>query len=104
MKQVYIHKLTSFSHRGRQKLQNATCYDPYILISKQVYILLCIDIKIKQKDPFGLVAMASTYYRWDFSFNPGQIFMNLLNLMLIYLKNITINTFNHTYKYTHYKL
>ena len=30
---TYIHKLTPFSHEGRQKLQNASCYDPYILLS-----------------------------------------------------------------------
>ena len=30
---TYIHKLTTFSHGGRQKPQNATCYDPYILLS-----------------------------------------------------------------------
>ena len=29
-KSTYIHKLTPFSHGGKQKLQNATCYDPYI--------------------------------------------------------------------------
>ena len=25
---TYIHKLTTISHGRRQKLQNATCYDP----------------------------------------------------------------------------
>ena len=30
---TYIYKLTLFSHECRQKLQNAICYDPYILIS-----------------------------------------------------------------------
>ena len=30
---LYIHNLTPFSHGGRWKLQNATCYNPYILLS-----------------------------------------------------------------------
>ena len=30
---TYVHKLTPFSHEGRQKPQHATCYDPYILLS-----------------------------------------------------------------------
>ena len=30
---TYIHNLTPFSHGGRQKPQNATYYDPYILLS-----------------------------------------------------------------------
>ena len=38
----YIHKLTHFSHRGRQKLQNATCCDPYILLIIIVGIYLAI--------------------------------------------------------------
>ena len=31
---TYIHKLTPFDHGHRQKLQNTTCYDPYILLNK----------------------------------------------------------------------
>ena len=36
-----IDKLTPFSHGGRQKLQNATCYDSYILLSP---IIICICV------------------------------------------------------------
>ena len=34
---TYIKRLTSFSHGCRQKLQNATCYDPYILLSPRPF-------------------------------------------------------------------
>ena len=36
-----IHKLTSFSHESRQKLQNTTCYDPYILLSPRPHSYIC---------------------------------------------------------------
>ena len=34
---TYIHTLTPFSHGGTQKLKNATCYDPNILLSPRPY-------------------------------------------------------------------
>ena len=34
---TYIHKHAPFSHGGRQKPQNATCYDPYILLRPRLH-------------------------------------------------------------------
>ena len=34
---TYIHTLTPFLHGGRQKLHNATCYDPYTLLSPRLH-------------------------------------------------------------------
>ena len=39
-KQSYIHKLTPFSNEGRQKLQKATCYEPYRILSPRPHSVL----------------------------------------------------------------
>ena len=54
----YIHKhnkLTPFSHGGRQKLQMATCYDPYILLSPRPHSYI-----------WSYTHAGSEYYTWLF--------------------------------------
>ena len=78
---TYIHKLTPFSHGVRQKLQNATCYVPYILLSPRPhsYIVVSWAVRYLTNALAGLVH--SNMYGFFFKRPPHRLICTVFKIM-----------------------